>query len=399
MRCSRRAPPATTSCSCRTGRPRRSSRNAGRRTFTFPAPPCAPLWMQSAVPRMLAESGADLGVFPNYAAPLASPCPTLVVVHDLAVLRVPHFFTARKRFLSRPDDEPRGRDFAGHRDRVGGVAARHRRAPRPALASASRSCPARPIRRAARPQPEEVAAVRARHGLERPYVLTVGTLEPRKDLADPAARVRPPGRRDRPRARRGGRPRLEGSAPRAGSRGSQRGTARSLARLRERVRPRGALHGGRSLRLRAHARGLRAPAARGDGVRLARHRGGRCRRCARWPAAPPASSPAETTRRLRAPSPRPCATPGRPSAYGAEGLRRARQFSWTATAEALWARARATGTGAPPGVAGGLAPEDASRFPALVSAAARARRARVGAARNGRLRRPLRIAAAAARRR
>jgi glycosyltransferase involved in cell wall biosynthesis len=144
-------------------------------------PPVRALWMQSAVPGMLAETGADLAVFPNYAAPLASPCPTLVVVHDLAVLRVPHFFTARKRFLSRPMlhlvlatapvvgtvSEASRHDIVTllgvHRDRI-------------ALLPGAAHPSSRPS------SPERVAAVRARHGIERPYVLTVGTLEPRKGL-------------------------------------------------------------------------------------------------------------------------------------------------------------------------------------------------------------------------
>ncbi len=139
------------------------------------------VWMQTAVPRLLADTGADLGVFPNYAAPLASPCPTLVVVHDLAVLRMPHFFTARKRFLSRPMmslvmatapvigtvSETSQRDIVG----LLGV-----RPERVALLPGAAHPSCRPA------SADQVASVRARHGLARPYVLTVGTLEPRKDL-------------------------------------------------------------------------------------------------------------------------------------------------------------------------------------------------------------------------
>jgi glycosyltransferase involved in cell wall biosynthesis len=163
----------------RTPAPELADRWAAR--MRIAGPPVRALWMQSTVPRMLAEAGADLGVFPNYAAPLASPCPTLVVVHDLAVLRVPHFFTARKRFLSRPMmnlvvatapvlgtvSEASLRDIVTllgvDGDRV-------------ALLPGAAHPSSRPA------SPERVAATRARHGIERPYVLTVGTLEPRKDL-------------------------------------------------------------------------------------------------------------------------------------------------------------------------------------------------------------------------
>ena len=37
------------------------------------------------------------------------------------------------------------------------------------------------------PDEEAIARVRARYGIARPYVLTVGTLEPRKNLPAPAA--------------------------------------------------------------------------------------------------------------------------------------------------------------------------------------------------------------------
>ena len=67
----------------------RAGRRDGRPPSHISGPSVRALWMQSAVPGLLAKTGADVGVFPNYAAPLASPCPTMVVVHDLAVLRVP----------------------------------------------------------------------------------------------------------------------------------------------------------------------------------------------------------------------------------------------------------------------------------------------------------------------
>ena len=60
------------------------------------------LWMQRDAGRMLEEAGADFALFPNYLAPLAPPCPYVNVVHDLALIRTPQFFNARKRALMRP---------------------------------------------------------------------------------------------------------------------------------------------------------------------------------------------------------------------------------------------------------------------------------------------------------
>src|SRR5204863_2066211 len=51
---------------------------------------------------LLSESGADVAAFPNYIMPMASPCPAIVFVHDLALLRMPQLFTLRKRAVMRP---------------------------------------------------------------------------------------------------------------------------------------------------------------------------------------------------------------------------------------------------------------------------------------------------------
>ncbi len=139
------------------------------------------LWMQSMVPRMLTETRADAAVFPNYMMPLAAPCASVVIVHDLAILRTPQHFTMHKRLFM----QATLRRSVAAASVVGTVsrAAQHdilqllgidpeRVALLPAAAHPS-CVPA---------SAEEVRAVHARHGLSRPYVLTVGTLEPRKNL-------------------------------------------------------------------------------------------------------------------------------------------------------------------------------------------------------------------------
>jgi glycosyltransferase involved in cell wall biosynthesis len=138
-------------------------------------------WMQAEAPRLLAETRADVAVFPNYVVPLASPCPTVVIVHDLAILRSPQHFTLRKRLFHRAMLRPSVAaasvvgtvSEASQKDIVAllGVP-RERTAVFPAAAHPS----CRPATQ------EEVTAVRTRHGLRRPYLLTVGTLEPRKNL-------------------------------------------------------------------------------------------------------------------------------------------------------------------------------------------------------------------------
>ncbi len=139
------------------------------------------LWMQSEVPRLLSENGADFGVFPNYAVPLASPCPTLVVIHDLALLRAPQHFTLRKRLLMRS----MLRRSASAASVIATVSLASQRDIVELLGIDEESIAVLPgaAHPSCQPAPSDVVdAVRARHGLIRPYVLTVGTLEPRKNL-------------------------------------------------------------------------------------------------------------------------------------------------------------------------------------------------------------------------
>jgi glycosyltransferase involved in cell wall biosynthesis len=139
------------------------------------------LWLQKDVPGMLAECGADVAAFPNYVVPLAAPCRTISFVHDLAILRTPQLFTWRKRVVTQAllaqsvlsaaavatVSEASRRDII---ERLGVSPERVILLP----GAAHPSCG--PV------AASEIAAVRARHGLNRPYLLTVGTIEPRKNL-------------------------------------------------------------------------------------------------------------------------------------------------------------------------------------------------------------------------
>jgi glycosyltransferase involved in cell wall biosynthesis len=139
------------------------------------------LWMQSELPRMLAEAEVDVAVFPNYVVPLASPCPSIVVVHDLALLRTPHHFTLRKRLLLRG----MLRQSVASASVIGTVSETSLRDVRDLLGVdpariALLPCAAHPSCEPA--SDEEVGRMRREQSLDRPYVLTVGTLEPRKNL-------------------------------------------------------------------------------------------------------------------------------------------------------------------------------------------------------------------------
>ena len=138
-------------------------------------------WMQLGAPRLLADLRADVAVFPNYAVPLASPCPTIVVVHDLAVLRMPHHATLQKRLLM----EPMLKQVAVAAQVIATVSAASQRdivqrlgvrVERTALLPGAAHPSCSPVTAGV------VATARARYRLALPYILTVGTLEPRKDL-------------------------------------------------------------------------------------------------------------------------------------------------------------------------------------------------------------------------
>jgi glycosyltransferase involved in cell wall biosynthesis len=131
-------------------------------------------------PRLLREDHAAL-VHVTGVAPLHSPCPTVVAVHDVSYLLFPRLYARKHRLLS-------------------GVLARHS-ARRAACVITISECSRRDITRffgipperivvtplAAgsqyRPQPREaIERVRATYDLPDRYVLAVGTLQPRKNL-------------------------------------------------------------------------------------------------------------------------------------------------------------------------------------------------------------------------
>lgn len=299
-------------------------------------------WMQLDVPRLLSATGADVAVFPNYVVPLASPCPSIVVIHDLTVVRMPQYCTLRKRLLMRL--------MLRHSIAASSVvatvseASKHDietllgvRPERIALlpGAAHPSC-----RRAA---PERVAAVREQYGLVRPYVLTVGTLEPRKDLVTllrafdelgPATQGRElvvvggRGWHDRKLVRE-----LEARAARSGVRWLGYVDERDLV----------ALYSGADLFVLAstfegfglpilEAMACGTPVIASD-VAALREVGGDVARYV-----PPGDPPAFAAAIQKA-----LGDPTLAASARDAGPARAAHFSWIRTAQALWARARATG--------------------------------------------------------
>jgi glycosyltransferase involved in cell wall biosynthesis len=143
--------------------------------------PVRAIWMQRDVNRLLLDNGADFAVFPNYLAPLHVARPFVNVVHDLAIIRTPEFFNLGKLAIQRPLLPLVVRRAAA----VGTVSAASRRDITELLGVPEHRVlmlPGAPHPACRVPPASEIERVRRAYGLSRRYVVSVGTLEPRKNL-------------------------------------------------------------------------------------------------------------------------------------------------------------------------------------------------------------------------
>jgi len=151
-----------------------------RAPFPTPNEYARAFWEQTVVPIAVARLRPDVYHSPNYILPLALACPSVVTVHDLAFLdpslhrlRSHLYLTAlTTRALAKASRIICVSSYT--RDRL---AERF-----PATAERIRVV-GEGVDERFRPQPEAaVEAFRETHRLERPYILFVGVLEPRKNL-------------------------------------------------------------------------------------------------------------------------------------------------------------------------------------------------------------------------
>jgi glycosyltransferase involved in cell wall biosynthesis len=138
-------------------------------------------WEQTLVPLQARERGIDVYHSPNYTLPLALPCPGVLTVHDLAFLRgglhnrrlelYLRMFTSigvrrASRIICVSESTRSDLEY-----RYPGTAAR-----------TTVIYPGLDAHFQDRPGDADIAAFRLEQGLEGPYVLFVGAIEPRKNL-------------------------------------------------------------------------------------------------------------------------------------------------------------------------------------------------------------------------
>jgi glycosyltransferase involved in cell wall biosynthesis len=140
------------------------------------------LWEQTIQPRVLRETGVNLLHGPAFVGPLFSRCPFVVTVHDLSFVLFPRGFRLGNRsylrLFTRLSLQKARRVIAvsgSTRDdlvRLYGLPPERIDVVYNGVDSAFRPLP-----------PAQVADFRARHGLPERFMLFVGTLEPRKNVA------------------------------------------------------------------------------------------------------------------------------------------------------------------------------------------------------------------------
>jgi glycosyltransferase involved in cell wall biosynthesis len=160
-----------------TWQPQGRERLHGERFF-----PVRAAWMQMVLPGSLRRAQPHVCHFPNYLAPILTDCPYVVTIHDMTLYITPRFHRFKKLVLDRTLLPHVARRAAGiitvsksARDDI----VRHLKVPKEKVRVVMNAVsPAfRRVTEAAK-----LEAVCVRYGLNVPYILYVGTIEPRKNL-------------------------------------------------------------------------------------------------------------------------------------------------------------------------------------------------------------------------
>jgi glycosyltransferase involved in cell wall biosynthesis len=140
------------------------------------------LWMQTVLPFALRAVRPDVCHFTNYMSPLVSACPSVVTMYDMTVFVTPRYHQFKKLVLDRtliPRVARRADAIITVSNSARQDILRYLKVPKEKV---------RVIMLAAAPSfrpvtdTEQLETIRKRYGLDSPYILYVGTIEPRKNL-------------------------------------------------------------------------------------------------------------------------------------------------------------------------------------------------------------------------
>jgi glycosyltransferase involved in cell wall biosynthesis len=140
------------------------------------------VWMQLLATRMLRELQPDVAHFTNGMMPFLSSTPSVVTIHDMSLTLFPHFHPPRRVLLNRPllDIAASRADAvitvseSAKRD----ILRRYRLSPDRVHVIHEAAAPSfRPVL-----DPRVLERVRLQYGLGKRIILSVGTIEPRKNL-------------------------------------------------------------------------------------------------------------------------------------------------------------------------------------------------------------------------
>ncbi len=153
-------------------------------------------WRQFVLPFLLKRHGIDVCFFTNFVISVAAPCAMVLTIHDLSVWLFPRTHSLRNVVWARtlvPISTRRSRRIIADSNNTKLDIVRLMKVPSQKISVIHLGAPDECT---PEPQPEDEEAM-AHYGIIKPYVLFVGTLEPRKNLNslirsfDQVAKARP----------------------------------------------------------------------------------------------------------------------------------------------------------------------------------------------------------------